>query len=143
MSFGLPSLKVKPENDIKGVPIHEGPFGVPDPFVAGLTATSSKLGVTTHPLELSERNFHKNEDKMNMAMLRNVQGLHAPLKLTMERQFASKIGHLPFLTSSNLQHDVLTGRYLEIGFEDILNPLEFCEVAGQPHAVVERSLGLL
>lgn len=28
---------------------------------------------------------------MNMAMLRNIQGLHAPLKLTMERQFASKV----------------------------------------------------
>ncbi|KAJ0179388.1 hypothetical protein K1T71_005100 [Dendrolimus kikuchii] len=142
MSFGLPSLKVKPEHDIKGIPIHEGAFGVPDPLVAGLSGTKAKLG-TAHPLELSERNYHMNGDRMNMAMLRNIQGLHAPLKLTMERQFASKVGRLPFLPSSNLQHDVLTGRYLDIGFEDILNPLELCEVAGQPHAVVERTIGLL
>lgn len=54
-----------------------------------------------------------------------------------------QIGHLPFLPSSNLQRDVLSGRHLDIGFEDILNTPEFCEVAGQPHAVVERSLGLL
>lgn len=28
---------------------------------------------------------------MNMAMLRNIQGLHAPLKLTMEMKFTSKV----------------------------------------------------
>ncbi|KAI8440305.1 hypothetical protein MSG28_001654 [Choristoneura fumiferana] len=141
MSFGLPSLKVKPEHGTN-IKVKEGPFGVPDPFVAGLGATKPNISVS-HPLEASERNYHLNEEKMNMAMLRNVQGLHAPLKLTMEMKFANKIGHLPFLPSSNLQHDVLTGRHLDIGFEDILNTPEFCEVAGQPHAVVERSLGLL
>lgn len=35
--------------------MHEGVFGVPDPLVAGLRSTRSKLG-TAHPLELSERN---------------------------------------------------------------------------------------
>ncbi|XP_030023574.2 proteasome maturation protein [Manduca sexta] len=142
MSFGLPSLKVKPEVGGKNMPIQEGPFGVPNPMVAGIAGTRTKLGFA-HPLELSERNYHINEEKMNLAMLRNIQGLHAPMKITMERKFASKIGRLPFLPSSNLQHEVLTGRHIDIGFEDILNPLELCEVAGQPHAVVERSLGLL
>lgn len=54
-----------------------------------------------------------------------------------------QVGHLPFLQRSNFQHDVLTGKHLDIGFEDILNTPEMCEVAGQPHAVVERSLGIL
>lgn len=31
---------------------------------------------------------------MNMAMLRNVQGLHAPMKLSMERKFASKVRYI-------------------------------------------------
>ncbi|KOB65436.1 Proteasome maturation protein, partial [Operophtera brumata] len=94
-SFGLPSLKVKPEHTNNGIQVHEGQFGVADPFAAGLCASKPKLGVT-HPIELSERN-----------------------------------------------HDVLSGRHLDIGFEDILNTPELCEVAGRPHAVVERSLGLL
>ncbi|CAB3228423.1 unnamed protein product [Arctia plantaginis] len=141
MSFGLPALKVKPEYGSNIKP-QEGPFGVPDPLVAGLGATRSKLGVS-HPLEASERNYHLNQEKMNMAMLRNIQGLHAPLKLSMEMKFTSKIGHLPFLQRSNFQHDVLTGKHLDIGFEDILSTPEYCEVAGQPHAVVERSLGIL
>ncbi|CAG5055930.1 unnamed protein product [Parnassius apollo] len=141
MSFGLPPLKVKPQpaSDIK---VQDGPFGIPNPFVEGLGTTKPKLGMS-HPLEASERNYHLNEEKMNMTMLRNIQGLHAPLKLTMEMKFAKKIGRLPFLPSSNLQHDVITGRYLDIGFEDILNTPDLCEIAGQPHAVVERSLGLL
>lgn len=54
-----------------------------------------------------------------------------------------QVGHLPFLQRSNFQSDVLSGRHLDIGFEDILNTPELCEVAGQPHAVVERSLGIL
>ncbi|KAL0883983.1 hypothetical protein ABMA27_016034 [Loxostege sticticalis] len=141
MSFGLPSIKVKPENVESRKP-QEGIFGIPDPMVAGIGATKVKIG-NSHPLQLSERNYHMNEEKMNMAMLRNIQGLHAPLKLTMEKKFSSKVGRLPFLPSSNLQHDVLTGRYLDIGFEDILNTQDLCEIAGQPHAVVEKSLGIL
>ncbi|XP_072941794.1 proteasome maturation protein [Epargyreus clarus] len=141
MSFGLPSLKVKPEH-VNNVPMREGPFGVPNPLTDGLTSAKSKLGVV-HPLQMSEQNFHLNEEKMNMAMLRNIQGLHAPLKLTMERKFVGKIGRLPFLPSSNLQHEVISGRYLDIGFEDILNTPDMREIAGQPHAVVERSLGIL
>ncbi|VVD04183.1 unnamed protein product [Leptidea sinapis] len=80
---------------------------------------------------------------MNMEMLRSIQGLQAPMKLSLERKFANKIGCLPFLPSSNLQHDVLTGRYLDIGFEDILNTPELREVSPQPNSSVERSLGIL
>lgn len=50
---------------------------------------------------------------------------------------------LPFLESSNALYDSLTGKDLEIGFEDILNTMEFREQLYQPHAVVEKSLGLL
>lgn len=32
-----------------------------------------------------------NAEKMNMAMLRNIQGLAAPMKLSMEMKFASKV----------------------------------------------------
>lgn len=53
-SFGLPALKVKPEYG-SNIKHQEGPFGVPDPLVASLSATRSKLGVS-HPLEASERN---------------------------------------------------------------------------------------
>lgn len=78
-----------------------------------------------------------------MSILRNTQGLHAPMRISMEMKFAKKIGRLPFLPSSNVMLESLTGRDLEIGPEDIFNTSEFLEVSGQPHAVLERSLGLL
>ncbi|KAJ2950589.1 hypothetical protein O0L34_g8840 [Tuta absoluta] len=141
MSFGLPSVKVKPEHEVNSK-MPENTFGVTSPFVAGLGASRPKLGFT-HPLEASEKNYHLNEEKMNMAMLRNIQGLHAPMRLQMEKKFCSKVGRLPFLPSSNLQADVISGRYLDIGFEDRLNTPDLCEVSGQPHAVMERSMGIL
>lgn len=61
----------------------------------------------------------------------------------MEFKAAKKIGRLPFLPSSNIMLDSLTGRDMEIGPEDIFNLPEFNESMGQPHAVIEKSLGLL
>lgn len=87
---------------------------------------------------------------MNFNTLRNIQGLHAPLKLQMEYRAARQvlfdsclhvsyttntlcssclnvalpfvqIQRLPFLPSSNLALDTLRGSDDTIGFEDILN----------------------
>jgi proteasome maturation protein len=52
---------------------------------------------------------------MEMLMLRNTQGLHAPLRLAMEITSAEKIGRLPFLPSSNVMRDVILGRDEDIG----------------------------
>lgn len=58
---------------------------------------------------------------MNFAMLTKTQGIHAPMKLMMERQAAAQVTRLPFLPSSNLMLEVLEGRDEDIGVEDILN----------------------
>lgn len=47
---------------------------------------------------------------MNMILLRNTQGLHAPLRIAMEVKAAEKIGRLPFLPSSNVMRDILLGQ---------------------------------
>lgn len=120
-----------------------GDYGVPDLMATGLTSTRPVHIVPPHPLEASEKNFHDNKLRLEMNMLRNTQGLHAPLKIAMELKAASKIGRLPFLPSSNLMSDVLLGRDDQISFEDYLNPVDFREESGQPHAVVEKSLGIL
>ncbi|MCV4655560.1 proteasome maturation protein, partial [Escherichia coli] len=54
----------------------------------------------SHPLELSEKNFQLNQDKMNFSTLRNIQGLFAPLKLQMEFKAVQQVQRLPFLPSS-------------------------------------------
>ncbi|KAK5643208.1 hypothetical protein RI129_007053 [Pyrocoelia pectoralis] len=140
MSFALPSIKPKPTLPSESI-VEDNNFGVPSLLTTGLAA--AKVDEDLHPLISSERNYHKNRSAMNMAILRNTQGMHAPLRLNMELLAAKKVGHLPFLPSSNAMHDSLTGRDLEIWPEDIFNTAEFREVAGQPHAVVEKSLGIL
>ena len=51
-----------------------------------------------------------------MVMLRNAQGLHAPMRLAMEIKAAEKVGRLPFLSSSMAMRDSLMGKDLEIGY---------------------------
>lgn len=60
--------------------------------------------------------YLKNQDRMNMILLRNTQGLHAPLRLAMELKATEKIGRLPFLPSSTMMRDVLLGKDQDIGY---------------------------
>ncbi|KAK9527960.1 hypothetical protein VZT92_014467 [Zoarces viviparus] len=120
----------------------QGAYGVQDTLRSGFTSVKNEL-LPSHPLELSERNFQPNQDKMNFSTLRNIQGLHAPMKLQMEYRAARQIQRLPFLQSSNLALDILRGNDESVGFEDILNDPAQSEMMGEPHMMVEYKLGLL
>ncbi|XP_059138485.1 proteasome maturation protein-like isoform X2 [Physella acuta] len=140
---GYPTLRPEPTSS-KVIDLPKGPYGVPDAMIYGLQASRASAGLqTVHPLQASEENWKEHQLKMDFAMLRNSQGIHAPLKLQMERYSASMMQRLPCLHSSNLLMDGLTGADDHIGFEDILNNPADSEVMGQPHAMMERRLGLL
>nr|XP_009502398.1 PREDICTED: proteasome maturation protein [Phalacrocorax carbo] len=128
------------------IPITEfsasGPFEGHDLLRRGFTSAKNEL-LPSHPLELSEKNFQLNQDKTNFATLRNIQGLHAPLKLQMEFRAVKQVQRLPFLHSSNIALDTLRGNDECIGFEDILNDPSQSEVMGEPHVMMEYKLGLL
>ncbi|XP_058544811.1 proteasome maturation protein isoform X2 [Neofelis nebulosa] len=119
-----------------------GPFESHDLLRKGLPCVKNEL-LPSHPLELSEKNFQLNQDKMNFSTLRNIQGLFAPLKLQMEFKAVQQVQRLPFLPSSNLSLDILRGNDETIGFEDILNDPSQSELMGEPHLMVEYKLGLL
>lgn len=119
-----------------------GPFESHDLLRKGFSSVKNEL-LPSHPLELSEKNFQLNQDKMNFSTLRNIQGLFAPLKLQMEFKAVQQVQRLPFLPSSNLSLDILRGNEETIGFEDILNDPSQSELMGEPHLMVEYKLGLL
>ncbi|XP_017674063.1 PREDICTED: proteasome maturation protein [Lepidothrix coronata] len=119
-----------------------GPFEGPDLLRRGFTSVKSEL-LPSHPLELTEKNFQLNQDKTNFTTLRNIQGIHAPLKLQMEFRAVKQVQRLPFLHSSNMALDTLRGNDECIGFEDILNDPSQSEVMGEPHMMMEYKLGLL
>ena len=81
---------------------------------------------------------------MNMRILRATQGLHAPLRLQMERRAANLAGgRLDFLASERLGLDVLRGTDTTIDFCDVLNMTENKEKMGLPSAEMEKAQGLL
>ncbi|RWS14122.1 proteasome maturation protein-like protein [Dinothrombium tinctorium] len=106
-------------------------------------AKPANLISVRHPLEMNEQHFKESSDAMDFALLRQVQGIHAPLRLMMERKAASEVGRLPFLPSSNLMLDVLESREDSLNAEDFLNDVSTPETVGIPHMVMERKLGLL
>ena len=141
MSFGYPPLRPVPGGIAKNE-IKDETFGLPNSMLHGPTTVRDGLQMS-HPLEHTERKWHEYKDKMDFVMLRNLQGVHAPLRLQMERKSASQVSRLPFLQSSNLMLDSLTGKLDTIEYEDILNVQTDAEVMGQPHAIVEKHSNLL
>ncbi|XP_077984282.1 proteasome maturation protein-like [Glandiceps talaboti] len=141
MSFGYPTLRAEKRGETTISP-NKGNYGVQDRLVTGPSKVKDELS-SAHPLEYSELNFHKNEDQREMAMLRNILGLHAPLRLKMEQNAARQIQRLPCLPSSNIALDTLTGRDDIIEFEDILNAPGDSEVMGSTHIMMEKRLGVL
>jgi proteasome maturation protein len=73
----------------------------------------------------------------------NHHGMGAQLKYMMELNAVSKVGRLPFLPSSNIARDVLLGLDEVLSPTDFFGTAEFSEKMAQPHAVMEKQLGIL
>nr|UCK81626.1 proteasome maturation protein [Arenicola marina] len=142
MSLGYPPLRPKPEGSKVFHQKEEGSYEIPDLMVNGLQSAQADL-TQSHALEYSEKHWRENKQKLDMAMLRNMQGIHAPLRLQMEQRTANKVGRLPCMHSSRIMIDNLMGNLDVLDFEDILNNPMDAEVMGQPHALVERDMKIL
>ena len=105
--------------------------------------TRSESVAQAAALKHSEETYAVREEQLHLDMLQRMQGLHAPMRLLMERKAASPVTRLPFLPSSRLMHDVLTARDEDIGPEHMFNDPQEPEVMGTPLLVMQRSLGLL
>jgi len=81
------------------------------------------------------------ELKMNMA--RNMYGMHAPIKMAMERALVIQARGPSMLPQrSNLGLDILAGKDESIDFEDFLNVPEMSTDMVDVHVVMERQLGI-
>jgi len=157
MSFGMPTIRPRAGDDAadgsssSSSSIFTGGDGgvdlkihdVAQTLTTGVPATLARPHAAVHPLEESEARWNEHQDKIRMTVLRNTQGVHAPFRLMMERRAASQVSRLPFLPSHHVALDVLTGNDECVGFEDFLGGQEVGEVMGNPHALVEKRMGLL
>lgn len=113
-------------------------FGVQDPMTCGLAQQKSSLEAG-HPVEVSEKSYDRVAEARQMEHLRSMQGLHAPLRIQMERRAVQRAGHLPCMTQrSSLLDDVITGKDETIAPSDLFGKPENFEGLSTPHAVLEK-----
>ncbi|KIO24967.1 hypothetical protein M407DRAFT_244259 [Tulasnella calospora MUT 4182] len=55
-------------------------------------------------------NWEETQDNLKLNMQRNLYGLHAPVRLMMERKLVGYNPHFPTLKQSNIHLDILMGR---------------------------------
>ncbi|CAH8538584.1 unnamed protein product [Schistosoma turkestanicum] len=98
-----------------------------------------------HPVAESLAKFGKAAEKANrMQVLASSQGLHAPLRLSMEQRIMQRIQpRLPGLYSHHPLASQLSGSLDEIDVADFINPAEDSESIGLPHLMMEHKLSLL
>merc|ERR1711893_178817 len=113
-------------------------FGLEDKMGHGLRRQVDDLQ-PVHPIELSERNFAKNQEKAWLKELQKMQGISAPLKIMHEKRAVANVGHIPCMsTRSNFQMDILEGNDDIITFNDFLGRPELHEGMAQPHDVIDK-----
>ena len=113
-------------------------FGLEDKMGHGLRRQVDDLQ-PVHPIELSERNFAKNQEKAWLKELQKMQGISAPLKIMHEKRAVANVGHFPCMsTRSNFQMDILEGNDDIITFNDFLGRPELHEGMAQPHDVIDK-----
>ncbi|KAF7310492.1 hypothetical protein HMN09_00591700 [Mycena chlorophos] len=84
-------------------------------------------------------NWEETQDNLKLTLQRNMFGMHAPLRLLMERKIVSANPHMPVFPQSNLHLDILMGRDETIEPVDIFGGQE----TGAPqniHAEMEKKL---
>ncbi|CAO3642909.1 unnamed protein product [Mucor hiemalis] len=80
------------------------------------------------------------ELKLNLA--RQAYGMHAPIKMEMEKSIVEKRQRLPVIPNSNLHLDILLGKDETIDYEDFLNDPAMATESLDLHSVMEHKLNL-
>ncbi|POY70987.1 hypothetical protein BMF94_6014 [Rhodotorula taiwanensis] len=143
--------------------LHLVPSGQPTHDHVSLATTASSLGphdalahggprsiaaevASKHPLQNRLAQWDATRDNLHMTLERNMYGLHAPIRLEMERQLVQSaptplsLG-LPgagFTRPGNLALEILTGRDEEIRPEDVLIDRVQTAPLGDFHRQMER-----
>ncbi|KAI9224444.1 proteasome maturation factor UMP1-domain-containing protein [Blastocladiella britannica] len=94
-------------------------YAVHDSFRHGLHSVKHESKVH-HPLQAPLAAADDLAFKRTLALSRSVYGLHAPLRLQMERSLVALKPMSPIFRSNNLGMEVLMGKDLTIDVEDIL-----------------------
>ncbi|KAJ1655095.1 hypothetical protein IWQ61_005091 [Dispira simplex] len=119
-------------------------YGVHDTFRHGPRMLHPEL-IQAHPLEQTLKLQPATENQLKMNVHRRLYGIHAPLRLTMERQIVSRIARFQnpaSLKHSNLALDILMGKDETLDVEDFLGDADIRKETPDVHAVLAKQLPL-
>ncbi|KAI9101386.1 proteasome maturation factor UMP1-domain-containing protein [Phlyctochytrium arcticum] len=115
-------------------------YGVHDTMREGLRTVRSEM-VPKHPVEYIDSQWKQTQEQLRMTMHRRNFGLHAPLRLQMEKELVCQPRRIPVLPASNLALSILEGRDMTIDYEDFLGDPHMQMDMTDPHTAMEQRLG--
>ncbi|THU88458.1 hypothetical protein K435DRAFT_313149 [Dendrothele bispora CBS 962.96] len=137
--YTMASFRIVPDNQPKTAQVQsKNSLGLHDTLEYGprtIQAEAQSEGGLRSRLE----SWEETQDNLKLNMLRNVHGLHAPMRLLMERRIVAASPHMPALPQSNIHLDILMGRDETIEPGDVFG----ATVSGPPldiHKDMERKL---
>ncbi|KAJ3019924.1 hypothetical protein HKX48_001568 [Thoreauomyces humboldtii] len=116
-------------------------YGVHDTLRQGLKSIRGEV-VARHPVDEIDSQWKQTQEQLKMTMQRQTFGLHAPLRLQMEKVLINQVRRIPVLPTRNLGLEILEGRDTTIDYEDFLGDPSMPTDMMDPHAAMERALGL-
>ncbi|KAJ7293879.1 proteasome maturation factor UMP1 [Mycena rebaudengoi] len=120
-----PSFRIVPANGPKSASVKDtaNSLGLHDTLRYGPRSIAAEINTEGHLKERLEK-WDETQDNLKLTLQRNVHGMHAPMRLLMERKIVSANPHMPSLPQSNLHLDILMGRDETIEPSDIFGGME-------------------
>lgn len=113
-----PSLRLTPSSNPKAASVKDtsNSLGLHDTLQYGPRSIATEVK-TVSPIRHRLENWEQTQDNLKLTMQRNIDGLHAPVRLLMERKIVSSMAQMPTMPQSNLHLDILMGRdeILDVG----------------------------
>ncbi|GAA5795329.1 proteasome maturation factor UMP1-domain-containing protein [Helicostylum pulchrum] len=95
-----------------------------------------------HPLENRLDNWSETQWELKLNLARQAYGMHAPIKMMMEKSIVEKRQRMPIMPSSNMHLDILMGKDETIDYEDFLNDPSMSTDSIDFHTAMEHKLNL-
>ncbi|KAF8213686.1 proteasome maturation factor UMP1 [Mycena galopus ATCC 62051] len=120
-----PSFRIVPANAPKSASVKDtaNSLGLHDTMQYGPRSIAAEIK-TEGGLKDRLENWEETQDNLKLTLHRNLYGMHAPMRLLMERKIVAANPHMPTLPQSNVHLDILMGRDETIEPADIFGGME-------------------
>ncbi|KAJ7748470.1 proteasome maturation factor UMP1 [Mycena maculata] len=120
-----PSLRIVPASGPKSASVKDtaNSLGLHDTLQYGPRSIAAEIK-TEGGLKERLENWEETQDNLKLTLQRNLHGMHAPMRLLMERKIVAASPHMPVMDHSNLHLDILMGRDETIEPVDIFGGME-------------------